>query len=207
MISVAVSKSIAACNTNTIDELINGDKILITNETDALEILINYFSEKINCQYCQTCQADKAYSNQRSSRREVFRSKTQSTPSHLQPQLPCINTCYNTAVQVQIAEFFRCFDLNFDKKLTYHEFYKGFTSLFFNQTSDGIRSYLNENSKAPYYIWIDEMAIRHLFLKFDLNEDGYVDFSKLIFLNFFQNARGDFFVLFDSFDISLIFGV
>lgn len=178
MISVAVSKSISACNTNTLDELISGDKILITNETDALEILISYFSEKINCQYCQTCQEDRAYSNQRSNRREIFRSKTQTTPAHLQPQLPCINTCYNTAVQVQIAEFFRCFDLNFDKKLTYHEFYKGFTSLFFNQTNDGIRSYLNEN-KAPYYIWIDENAIRNLFLKFDLNQDGYVDFSKL----------------------------
>ncbi len=176
MFSVDVSKSISACNTNNVEELINSDKILITNETDALEILINYFAEKINCQYCRTCQTDLAYSIQKSNRKELFKT----LPDYLQPQLPCINTCYNTAVQVQIAEFFRSFDLNFDKKLTYHEFYKGFTSLFFNQSTEGFKSLMKE-AKNPYYIWIDEIAIRNLFLKFDLNEDGYVDFSKILF--------------------------
>jgi len=103
-------------------------------------------------------------------------------------------------VQVQIAEFFRSFDLNFDKKLTYSEFYKGFTSLFLGKTAEGktkidsnlilqflihfstisgFHNLFNEENR-PIYIWIDEIAIRNLFLQFDLNQDGFVDFSDFV---------------------------
>jgi len=67
----------------------------------------------------------------------LFKPITDKNPMHTDKRLHCINTCYNTAVQVQIAEFFRSFDLNFDKKLTYSEFYKGFTSLFLGKTAEG----------------------------------------------------------------------
>lgn len=129
MFSIAVSRSISICNSNNIDDIISGEKIIITSEKEALETLIDYFSQKINCHYCQTCaeETNKAPSNPEYTRTDSVTSK----------RIQCINTCYKTAVQVQIAEFFRSFDLNFDKKLTYHEFYKGFTSLFLNQTVEG----------------------------------------------------------------------
>ena len=40
----------------------------------------------------------------------------------------------------------------------------------------------NEENR-PIYICIDEIAIRNLFLQFDLNQDGFVDFSKIIKLS------------------------
>lgn len=144
MFSVSVSKSISVCNTDNIDEIIAGEKIIINNETDALETLISYFSEKINCQYCQTCTCDEGYPILNNRRRSnfLFKTTTNNNPITSQKRIQWINTCYNTAVQVQIAEFFRSFDLNFDKKLTYHEFYKGFTSLFLGKNAEGIMHYL-----------------------------------------------------------------
>lgn len=130
MFSVAVSRSISICNSKNIDGIISGEKIIITSEKEALETLIEYFSRKINCHYCQTC-ADETNTNKMLS--EYLRTDSIDSSKKIQ----CINTCYKKAVQVQIAEFFRSFDLNFDKKLTYHEFYKGFTSLFLNQTVEG----------------------------------------------------------------------
>jgi len=138
MFSVAVSKSISVCNSSNIDDIIAGDKIIITNELEALETLINYFSEKINCHYCPTCLLDVNSSFSSSKRKSfLFKPITDKNPIHTDQRLHCINTCYNTAVQVQIAEFFRSFDLNFDKKLTYTEFYKGFTGLFLGKTAEG----------------------------------------------------------------------
>lgn len=180
MFSVSVSKSISICNSDNIDDILTGDKIIITNETDALNTLINYFSEKINCQYCQTCSSAASFTDLNLKRKtNLFKTITVNKAHYQHSRVKSINTCYNTAVQVQIAEFFRSFDLNFDKKLTYHEFYKGFTSLFLGQIAEGFQNLFNE-TKQPCYIWIDEAAIRNLFLKFDLNHDGYVDFSDFV---------------------------
>lgn len=189
MFSVSVSKSLSIYNAKELDEIMNGDRLIISNEKEALNNLREYFSRRINAQYCQTCASDKAFNksfqNRTINNEEQSESLLEWTPNSFQStgRVACMNTCYNTAVQVQIAEFFRSFDLNFDKKLTYHEFYKGFTSLFIIQKSEDLKD-LKDNLinevEPPHYVWIDEIAIRNLFIDFDLNNDSFVDFSDFV---------------------------
>ena len=121
--------------------------------------------------------------------------------------------CYNTCIQIQVAQAFKNMDLDFDNKLTFHEFNKGINHLLFTNstTSDYNKTFFkshsnqirfkksrslannemarlssNENNflslsssfHSSTYSSIDESVMQKLFLKFDLNNDGYIDFSK-----------------------------
>jgi hypothetical protein len=138
MVSIFISKSISIYKFNDKEKFEPSKKLLIKNENDALKILLEYFSERINnkrCQACEKCSYEESIFEikENSIVNKNYTYMTEATNQEYiknEQRKQHINTCYFTAVQIQIAEFFRSFDLNFDKKLTYQEFYKGFTSLF-----------------------------------------------------------------------------
>ena len=170
MFSVSVSKSISVCNsTNPNEQLSADERLIITNESDALKTLLKYFSEKINNQCCDACFGEnfrvdsRDFYNKQLKRFNSYSDINNEEYAKKPKRIYCINTCYFSAVQVQvkkgkislflqfvlkiffiykIAEFFRSFDLNFDKKLNYQEFYKGFTSLFLTAESKAANLYL-----------------------------------------------------------------
>jgi hypothetical protein len=143
-----VVNSVINTGPNEFDSAEKNEKLIVTNESDALNLILKYFSEKMDTQCCQSCFEESNLTNNKELNLNIYNYnhnnyyKKMSTKYSYFTLSNCheyvrkvdkkyrINTCYFTAVQNQIAEFFRCFDLNFDKKLTYQEFSRGLTSLF-----------------------------------------------------------------------------
>ncbi len=112
----------------------------------------------------------------------------------------CVHRCLFTSIQANVTQAFKNMDFDFDNKLTYVEFRKGIIGLLFGKdklktTTDThcILSTINHSIRNEYLKCkfdtfvkcpIDEKLIFKLFLRFDKNEDGNIDFGKF-FENFF----------------------
>lgn len=106
--------------------------------------------------------------------------KSISTLSLRSAQNLCSKRCYFTSIQVHVAQAFKTMDIDFDNKLSFKEF------------SIGIKNILNDNyhiqnenatvESGSSSIINDETILKKLFVKFDLNQDEYVDFGNCLFL-------------------------
>ena len=115
----------------------------------------------------------------------------------------CVNRCIFTSVQANVTQAFKNMDFDFDNKLTYIEFRCGLINILFGQNAlkngkilndkqdkkdfvlDSINSTIrNEFLKCKfdtslfYECPIDENVLFELFLRFDKNQDGVIDFGK-----------------------------
>lgn len=97
----------------------------------------------------------------------------------------CLNRCYYTSIHVHIGQFFKSMDLDFDHKLSFNEFSFGIKKLLNNNYTDKNDNLFN--STIAVKIVYDQIMLKRLFVKFDLNQDGSIDFGKILNLIYGYN--------------------
>lgn len=152
---------------------------------------LNEFNSKINEN------GEKQYMNTENKLRKTISMPSVSANFRKQSNhFPNFNRCYFTSVQVHVAQAFRSMDLDFDNKLSLKEFSTGINNLIKDNLIRPSR--INEkrtvlkDTKSSYQMsrrstkerTIDENVLRLLFLKMDLNHDGFIDYSKLNIIYF-----------------------
>lgn len=112
-----------------------------------------------------------------------------------------VSRCYFSAIQINVAQFFKSMDKDFDRRLSFSEFYHGIINILYETDKDNHfsnksslnlshnTSFINTNSFDCDDIFkmvdscqleIDDKAIFNLFKRFDANEDGFISFNEFV---------------------------
>lgn len=148
------------------------NSLTLSDEDQLANLLTEYFlnKEDPNMFSCSMSDETKTFA-------ASFSSLAEFTNRQRRRSKRILNRCYCACIQAHMALAFKSMDSNFDNKLSFDEF------------STGLRSILNEGcikrlctksyQKIAINIVNDDAVLRRLFFKFDLNNDGYIDFSKI----------------------------
>jgi Ca2+-binding EF-hand superfamily protein len=111
-----------------------------------------------------------------------------------------VSRCYFSAIQINVAQYFKTMDKDFDRRLSFSEFYHGIINILYETDKDS--QILNKSSNLSHntsfintssfdcddifkmvdscQLEIDDKAIFNLFKRFDTNEDGFISFNEFV---------------------------